>query len=411
MAEAPPSSESAPGRASQRILNITCTIGLLALGLADLYVIIVPLFALTLGASATEIGLLTGARALLPAFMAIHGGSLMDRLGTRRVMLGCSLGTAILAIMIPALPWFWVLLLIQAASGLVMTFNWIGAQTLVAQLSNADTAVLGRFNFMVRFGTISSPIIAGLLWDFGGAWPTFCMVAAWAMLAYFLLRMVPEPNADLANQPAPSLRAVLPRVSDYTRSFALMTIPVICFTVIMWALRNSTTGVQISIYVVYLEQIGLQGTAIGVLFSALDVAVGLASLMAGKLRGKGRAEWLLIGLTLLGIVSMSVTPFLGGIFALLVLMQLLRGGAQGLMQPFMASLQSRMAGKDFQGAVVGLRMTAVRISGVTLPPIMGFFADAFGLEMSFVLTGLLLAGLVGIMGLVVWLRPEFRMGE
>jgi MFS family permease len=395
----------------RRVLNTTYVIGLLTLGLADLYVIIVPLFALTLGASATEIGLLTGARALLPAFMAIHGGSLMDRLGTRRVMLGCSLATAILAVMIPALPWFWVLLLIQTVSGLVMTFNWIGAQTLVAQLSNADTTALGRFNFLVRFGTITSPIIAGLLWDFGGAWPTFCMVAAWAMLAFFLTRMVPEPNAELAKQPAPSLRAVLPRVSDYTRSFALMTIPVICFTVIMWALRNSTTGVQVSIYVVYLEQIGFQGTAIGLLFSALDVAVGLASLMAGKLRGKGRAEWLLIGLTVLGIVAISVTPFLGGVFALLVLMQFLRGGAQGLMQPYMASLQSRMAGKDFQGAVVGLRMTAVRISGVTLPPIMGFFADAFGLEMSFVLTGLLLLGLVAIMALVVWLRPEFRLGN
>jgi MFS family permease len=397
----------APAQPARRALYAAYGMGLLGISLLDLYALIVPLYAVSLGASATEIGLLLGVRSILPAFFSIHGGSLMDRLGTRRVMLGSTIAVGALALVFPATSWFPALMLAQLFSGLFIAFNWIGAQTLVAQLAYGDPVPLGRFNFICRFGTIGAPLIAGFLWDIGGAWPTFGMIAVWGAVMHILVRIVPEPNADLATGPRPSLSAVLPRVSDYTRSFALMLIPVIAFTMVVSGLRNAATSIQNSIYIVYLQGIGLEGTAIGVLFAILEVTIGLASLNVGFVKGLGRAEAVLLITTAASIALIAVTPFLGGIFALLVLMQALRGVAQGFMQPLMFSIQSEAAGKDFQGAVVGLRVTANRLFSVVLPPIMGFLADTVSLEASFLLTGIFLVTGCAVLGWIVAVRPSF----
>jgi MFS family permease len=386
-------------------------IGLLGISLLDLYALIVPLYAVLLGASATEIGILMGSRSVLPALFSIHGGSLMDRLGTRRVMLTCTSAVVILALMFPAIPWFPSLVVVQLLSGLFITFNWIGAQTLVAQIADGDAAPLGKFNFICRFGTIGAPLIAGFLWDIGGPWPTFGMIAAWAASMHVLIRIVPEPNPELVAASRLSLASALPRMSDYTRSIGLMLVPVIAFTVIVSGFRNAATSIQNSIYIVYLQGIGLDGTMIGILFAALEVTTGLASLNVKSVQKFGHTEAVLLLTTAATIVLIAVTPYLGGIFAVLVIMQLLRGVAQGFMQPLMFSIQSAAAGKEFQGAVVGLRVTANRLFSVVLPPIMGFIADTVSLKASFVITGIALIAGCAALGWMVARRPEFGMRE
>jgi MFS family permease len=394
----------------RKVLYATYVTGLFGIALNDIYALIIPLLALSLGFSPSEIGLLIGVRSILPLFLSIHGGALMDRLGTRRVMLVGTAAAGIMAVLFPASPWFVLLMFLQAFSGLFMNMNWIGAQTLIAQVCHGDPVTLGRFNFVVRAGTIVAPVVAGLLWDFGGAWPTFLMVAFCAFCMHAMVRLVPEPNAEkFAGAPKPSIWAALPRVEDYTRSFAMMMMPVIAFTVIVAGLRNGSTGIQTSLYIVYLENLGYQGTLIGVLFSALEVTIAFASLVVGFARKLGRPEWVLLVTTVISIVTIAVTPLLGGIFLLFLLMQMTRGVSQGLMQPLLFSIQSAAAGRDNQGAVVGLRITANRVCGAVLPPIMGFLADRFSIEASFLLTGLLLLIGCAWMAWLVIRHPEFRI--
>ncbi|MFN4281311.1 MAG: MFS transporter [Alphaproteobacteria bacterium] len=403
-------SAAPPAPPPRKVLYAAYGAGVFGIALTDIYALIIPLLALSLGFSASEIGILIGARSLLPLFFSIHGGALMDRLGTRRVMLVGTAAAGVMALLFPATGWFPFLLLLQALSGLIMNMNWIGAQTLIAQVCHGDAVTLGRFNFVVRAGTIVAPVVAGALWDFTGAWPTFLMVAACAFSMFAMVRMVPEPNAEkFAAAPRASIWSALPRIEDYTRSFAIMMMPVIAFTVIVSGLRNGSTGIQTSLYVVYLEEIGLQGTMIGLLFSALEITIGLASLLVGAARKLGRPEWVLLGTTVVSIVTIAITPLLGGIFLLLVLMQMARGVSQGLMQPLIFAIQSAAVGRDAQGAVVGLRITANRFCGAILPPIMGVLADQFGMEASFLLTGLLLlAGCAWLAWLVIR-HPEFRI--
>ena len=123
-------------------LRATYVSGLFSMGQAELLTFIVPLWAVLQGASPTEIGALVGARSLLTFFLAIHGGALMDRLGTRRVMLFFTAMTGLLAAVYPLLPWLAVMLILQMLIGFASNMTWIGAQTMIAQVTGGDAGGL-----------------------------------------------------------------------------------------------------------------------------------------------------------------------------------------------------------------------------------------------------------------------------
>src|SRR6478609_5837861 len=98
-------------------------------------------------------------------------GVLMDRFGTRNVTLFFVWASAVLAPLFPLVSWFWSLLLLQLVNGAAVSFAWSGAQTLIAQLAEGDAGYIGKFSFFARLGSTTAPMLAGAVWDYGGAWP------------------------------------------------------------------------------------------------------------------------------------------------------------------------------------------------------------------------------------------------
>ena len=364
--------------------------GLLGMGYTDLYIFLIPLYGLSLGMSAGEVGVLVGGRHLLALFLSIHVGVLMDRFGTRRVTLFFVWTAIALAPVFPLLTWFWPLLLLQIVNGGALSFAWSGSQTLIAQLAEGEAEYIGRFSFFSRIGTTIAPIILGVVWDLGGAWPAYLIGVAWgALLTLALLR---APEAEIAPGDGHGargfrLRDTVPRLSDYISCFALIAIPAVATTMAIIFLRTATNGVQFSLYIVYLNGIGLTGTTIGILFAAIEIMSGLGSLFAGRAMRFGDPQKTMLSGTVLSILLICATPFLGGIFALLLMAQIARGWLQGVVQPMMFSVQAKAVGKYRQGAVVGLRQTMNRLAAILIPPAMGLIADWWGATLSFVVLG------------------------
>ena len=370
--------------------------GPFAQGYTEVYNFLIPLYGLSLGMSAGNIGMLVGARSLLAVFLSIHVGVLMDRFGTRRVTLFFVWTAMALAPVFPLLRSFWPLLLLQIVNGAALQFAWSGSQTLIAQLAEGEAEYLGRFSFFARFGTTAAPMIAGAAWDFGGAWPSYALGFAWgAALTVALLR---APEAQIAAGDGRDARRrarfrpsdVLPRLPDYVRCFALMAIPAVATTMAIIFLRTATNGVQSSLYVVYLKGLGLAGTSIGILFAAIEITSGLGSLFAGRAMRLGDPQRTMLSGTVLSILLISVTPLTGGIFVLLFIAQALRGWLQGVVQPMMFSVQAKAVGPHRQGSVVGLRQTMNRLAAIVIPPTMGAIADHWGAGQSFVILGTIL---------------------
>lgn len=367
--------------------------GPFAQGYTEVYNFLIPLYGLSLGMSAGKIGMLVGARSLLAVFLSIHVGVLMDRFGTRRVTLFFVWTAMALAPIFPLLRSFWPLLLLQIVNGGALQFAWSGSQTLIAQLAEGEVEYLGRFSFFARFGTTVAPMIAGATWDFGGAWPSYALGFAWGVALTVALLSAPEAQIAAGEGRNPYRRVrfrfsdVLPRLPDYVRCFALMAIPAVATTMAIIFLRTATNGVQSSLYVVYLKGIGLTGTSIGILFAAVEITSGLGSLLAGRAMRLGDPQRTMLSGTVLSILLICVTPFTGGLFALLFVAQALRGWLQGVVQPMMFSVQAKAVGPYRQGSVVGLRQTMNRLAAIVIPPAMGAIADRWGAGQSFVILG------------------------
>src|SRR5437016_5155201 len=374
--------------------------GLFAMGYTDFYIFLIPLYALSLGMSAGEVGLLVGGRSLLAVFLSIHVGVLMDRFGTRRVTLFFVWTAIVLAPVFPLVPWFWPLMLLQIVNGGALSFAWSGSQTLIAQLAEGEAEYIGRFSFFARIGTTIAPIILGVVWDLGGAWPAYLIGIAWGALLTVALLRAPEaeiaPGDRIGDGHGARARArfrlgdTVPRLSDYISCFALIAIPAVATTMAIIFLRTATNGVQFSLYIVYLNGIGLTGTTIGILFAAIEIMSGLGSLFAGRAMRFGDPQKTMLSGTVLSILLICATPFLGGILALLLMAQIARGWLQGVVQPMMFSVQAKAVGRYRQGSVVGLRQTMNRLAAILIPPIMGVIADWWGATESFVVLAVFL---------------------
>ena len=370
--------------------------GPFSMGYVDFFTFLIPLYGLSLGFDAAEIGILVGARSILALFLSIHIGVLMDRFGTRRVTLFFVWTGMALAPLFPLVPGFWGLLLLQLVNGAAVSFAWSGAQTLIAQLAEGDAGYIGKFSFFARLGSTTAPILAGMVWDFGGAWPAYLLTVAWGAVLTIALLRTPEAEifgarpADGTARARFRARDALPRASDYVSSIMLVAIPAVAVSMAIISMRNTTYSIQTSVYVVYLKEIGLVGTIIGVLFATAEIASGFGSLFAGRAVRLGDPLRTMLSGTVLSILLIAITPLLGGVFALLLLSQVICGWLEGVIQPVILSVQARAVGRHQQGAVVGLRQTGQRLTSIVIPPLMGGIADHWGVSESFLILGALM---------------------
>ena len=381
------------------------------MGYVDFFTFLIPLYGLSLGLDAVEIGILVGARSILALFLSIHIGVLMDRFGTRAVTLVFVWIGMLLAPLFPLAPSFWALLLLQLVSGAAVSFAWSGAQTLIAQLAEGDARHIGRFTFFARLGSSSAPIVGGAVWDLGGAWSAYLFGAAWGVILTIALFRTPEAelftpqSASGTNRRRFRARDAWPRASDYVSSIKLIAISAVALSMAVISMRNTTYSLQTSVYVVYLDQIALVGTTIGILFAASEIASGFGALFAGRAMHLGDPQRTMLSGTVLLILLIAATPLLGGIFGLLLLFQIARGWLEGVIQPVILSVQARAVGRHQQGAVVGLRQTGQRLSSILIPPVMGGIADRFGTSESFLIYGAFMLPLCGLLALIA---PRLR---
>ncbi len=409
--DTPPSKSDAPASA----IYATYGVGFAGNGVAMMLKVIIPLWAIELQLSAGQIGMVIGLSSLMPFLFSIHGGVLIDRLGARRVTMAYAVTTALMCPLYPMFPFFGAMLALQLVTGLTSSMVWVGAQSLIFRYTKGKTALIARFSVAARSGTLLGPVAIGAIWDLAGPWGAFLFVGAAGLLVLVALFMVPETQetSQAVPEPAPEpaktrLRDLLPKWRDYAGAFSLIAIPTVAFVVAMTALRNSSTGIQTSFYIVYLKEIGFMGTLIGVLVGVSEGAGILGALMAGWWEKFFRPHWVLIGFVIVSLAFVSITPVLGGVFVLLIIATTGRGFAQGLTQPVMFGVLARAVDSSVQGASIGLRTTSNRFSAVLVPFVMGFVADRVGIENSFYICGAVLIACSVIVALFIRRFPDFR---
>lgn len=373
-----------------------------SLSIVPMAALVVPLWALALGASPLWIGIVVGARSLLPMLLSIHGGVLMDRLGTRRVMLFFATVTLVAFPLYPLLPSLAALVVLQLLTGLSQGLSWVGSQTLYGQFTRGSPKHAGRVTFFTNAGAFAGPLVAGLAWSVAGATGAFGLLAAWSIALLVTILILPS-SVDRPIRGV-ALHEIVPRVADYRRAFALCAIPVVALVMIFTFLRIAVAGMQNSFYVVYLDNIGLTGAMIGILIGCSNFVASPASLITPPKRWI-KPAWLMVTTTIASILFMAMTPLFTDMVWLLVLAALYGAGV-GIGFPTLLSLLSNAVDPHVQGMSVGLRTTVNRVASLVVPVIMGGVAEFWDIATSFFIVGCILMLVVGAAAYFVWRRPN-----
>ena len=401
-----------------RIQLATYGIGLFATTSFFMAAVVVPLWLVGLETSPFLIGVVLGSRHFLPLFFSIHGGALMDRIGARRVLLffGC-LGVVV-PLLYPVFPFVWAVLLLQMVAGLADSMGWLGAQVLIGQHMRGHAVYTGRLSASVRIGHLFAPPLIGWVWDAFGPWAAFIGLSIWGLGFVVLAAMLPAPGdaaiGGAAAVPKSRLTArdLVPRVAEYVESFRLLKVPVIAVAVMAGMLMHVGGSVQSTFYVVWLDGIGLTGTAIGMLISVSAVAAAAGSFLAGPASRVRKPYLVMFGTILASVLAVAITPLLGAVFLALAAGAAFRGATNGLCQPLVISTVLRAAPPEMSGKAVGIRGTANRVSSIGSPIVMGAIAEVAGLEASFYIVGFAAVVLTGVLVRHVARRPDLaRLGS
>ena len=402
---------------SLRVQAAVYGVGLFVTSIFHIGSVVIPLYVYTMNPSPFLFGLTFSAAHILPFLFSIHAGALMDRFGARRVMFACTLASAVLPLLYPMAPAVWALIVLQMFLGLAESMGWIGAQTMIGQYMHGKTVYAGRLSFVIRIGQLAGPPLAGLTWDFTGVWGSFILMSVWCLGGFFCALLLPALPAAArgavtsAHLKSGKLRAILPRWSDYATAFSLLSAPAVVLIVILGAMMHVGNAVQGSFYVAWLKDMGIAGTAIGLLSPAGAIGAAVFSLLTAPLTRYVSGFWIVLLSLWAGVLLICVTPLLGGYLALQIA-NFLRSGVNGLAQPLVITLVLRGAGRSNQGKAIGLRGTANRVASIAAPLAMGAVAEAVGLEASFyVVGGIVSLGMI-FMAVYLWRRPDVaRSGE
>lgn len=406
-----PTPDQEPLRIPLRVQGAVYGSALFSNTMPNMVWVALPFWLLTLGASPLMIGIAVGCRHIGPVLLSIHGGALMDRIGTRRIMLGFAFIGAIVPLLYPVLPWIWALIVLQMIGGLADGIGWVGAQTLVGQVMKGDPTYAGRMSFCTRIGIFCGPPTIGAAWDVLGPWGAFSVMSAWSAGIFISVlclpaSALPAPAIAVADRQF-KLTDLLPKATDYVAAFRLLGISAMAFVMIVSVLRHVGTGIQESFYVVYLKGIGLSGTTIGLLM-AVNGLFGLGgALTVAPLLRFSRAHGLLLMTVVIAVVFVAITPMLPNM-ELLIMASGLRGWAMAISLVLIISLIARSAGQAAQGKGMGLRVTANHLVSIVVPVSMGALVETIGIEASFYIVGA--TALVLIAGTAIWARRAAIFG-
>jgi predicted MFS family arabinose efflux permease len=330
----------------------------------------VSLYALSLGSSPLTVGTLVSLYSLLPIFLSVGAGRMIDRVGTRGPLLWSSV-TLATGVAIPALwPGLAPLYLACTTIGLSFMLFQIGVQNAVGALSTPQTRAV-NYSWLALGFSISGflgPTTAGLAIDFAGYRATFALLACSAIVPAAVLALVRARLPRGHGNSAPSNGGVIELVRDprLKRVFVVTGILAMAWDLFVFFMP------------IYGSSIGLSASTIGGILGSFALATFVVRLALPWL-ARRLAEWQLVTSTLFVACAayalfplVRTVPFIAAIAFLL-------GLGLGASQPSLISLIQHATPDGRLGEALGVRTTVLNLSHTLLPLFFGGIGTALGM--------------------------------
>jgi MFS family permease len=346
------------------------------------YVPTFSVYAESLGASLSVVGLAVGMYGLTQMLTRVPVGVWSDAMGKRRGivvvgMLVCGVAAAGLALS-PSPSW---LVVFRGVMGLAAA-TWVCSTVLFASyFPRTDPSVpLSIMSLLIGLGQIAGTSSGGVLAEHFGWTMPFWASMVLSFLAALFLRVPPD---DTTAKPVTVSREALLRIARAPLLRLACGIGVILYFVTFSTVYGFTT--------VWAERFGATRAQLGYLTTAALLAYSAFTILTPRVVTRlGERRTLLLGLLALtlAILPTPLVRTLGGLVAL----QALSGLGRGLLYPLLMSLSIKAVVAPDRASAMGIFQASYAFGMFIGPWISGGLADRLGLASVFVVCGVLCLG-------------------
>lgn len=344
--------------------------------------IVLTLYALELGATASVVGILGGLFYLFALLLSWPIGALADRTGARPLLLfaaACGVGALVLPYFVRTLPAFYVA---AALSGLALAFFHVTLQNVIGLLSKPADRPRNFSNFSL-VGAVTNfvgPLFAGFSIDHAGHALACLYGASLSLIALLLVlfwgRLLPPGNPHATH----GMDVGLSTLTDRTVLRMLATSGLV---------QLGTDLFQFYIPI-YGHSIGLSASAIGAVLASFAIASFAVRVFLARLIKRVPGETLLAGSFYLGMVGFVLVPFCRDPLTLSAI-SFFFGLGMGISMPLTVILMYERIVEGRAGQTLGLRLTANNLVRVVGPIAFGIVGSALGLAAVFWINAAMMA--------------------
>ena len=355
--------------------------------------VVMALFALKLGASPFEIGVMSALYSVPPLCGAVYTGRVTDRYGVFGPMI---LGTVLCGLGM-LLPCFWPTLPSLYASattiGLSFMFYTVAVQNLFGAMGAREDRAR-NFSILSLGYSISGllgPVIAGFAIDFGGHQSAYLWFAVSTLIPLVVLSF---------DRPLRAFRlpATPPKSGN---AMELLRQPELRKVLVNSALVVSGWDLYLFYMPIYGDSIGLSATQIGTILGVFAAATFVMRFSLPYLTAHYPARDVLSTSTYCAAVLFIAFPFVSQVWVLSALSFCI-GLALGCGQPVTLLMCYNRSPEGRAGEVTGIRFALNHLMHSVVPVTAGALASLFGLAPVFVIN----AGILGYSG---WLTRSVRV--
>lgn len=349
---------------------------------------IVPLYALEIGISPEELGILVAVFAIVPLVFASIAGSMMDRHGMgRALVLGALLGTAGLV-----LPFFAVgrlgLYVSQLVVGTGFTIFILAAQNQTGKTAKSSWAreqAIAVFSMGVALGSLFGPFIGGFVGQYAGYDWAFLILGLPALGA--VVFVFPLISSDRSEKEA---RAEIPHTPSFGNPRKVLGYHRFMFrAILVSSLILMGKDMFVAYLPVYATSLGISASWIGIiigLHNAGGVVVRYFLIPIVQAIGKNKVIMLSIAF---GGGSFLLLPFIESIPGLIIVSVAI-GLGLGIGQPLSISRTIALSPPTKVGEVLGFRLACNRFTQVVTPLAISGIVVLTGVTGVFILLGAIL---------------------
>lgn len=347
------------------ILFLTVFIDLLGFGLV---IPILPTYAVELGASSFQVGLVMAVYALMNFIFSPFWGTVSDRYG-RRPVIAFTVGITAVAFLLLAHAHSLALLFAARMLAGIGSANIAASQAYITDITppQGRAKALGLIGAAFGLGFIFGPPVGGFLKEYQGMSAVGYAAMGLSMLnllliLLFLPESLREKDGSTKLEIKPVTQAVRALRNERFRDLFLTSFIYI----------TAFSMMQITVALLWEEHYGLSEARVGYMFAAIGLASALVQgTMVGWLsRTFGEPRLMVYGSVLMGLGLLSIPFVPREHFMPLALVPIaMLALANGCLMPSITSLLSRNAGEKEQGQVLGLNQSfgsLARIAGPTM---------------------------------------------